>query len=72
MESVKSRTGSPRERAAKALCLVKGYSEDMMFNGHPVWRSLLADSDSILMAALDPDQWQRIRAMGPTEDDQRD
>jgi hypothetical protein len=39
----------------------------MMFNGDPVWRSFLADSDSILMAALEPERWETMRELGPTE-----
>jgi hypothetical protein len=68
MDSLKRQHESPRERAAKALCRLSGHPENMMFNERPVWRSFLADSDSILMVALDPDEWERIRAMGPTED----
>jgi hypothetical protein len=68
MNSVKNHIESPRERAAKALGRLAGYPEGMLFNERPVWQSLLADSDSILEAALEPDQWQRMKATGPPDD----
>ena len=56
------RTRSPRERAARALCSKAGNPENTRFEGRPMWMSYLGEADAALQAALDPQEWQRIRS----------
>lgn len=55
------RVQSPRERAARALCAVKGLPENTRFEGGAMWESFLPEADAVLQAALPPEDWQRIR-----------
>lgn len=61
----------PRERAARALCRRQGLPEDTKFQGMPMWRSLLDDADAVLEAALEADQWELMRALGPPDEENR-
>ncbi|MDE2107145.1 MAG: hypothetical protein KGL39_58610 [Patescibacteria group bacterium] len=56
---------SPRERAARALCRKAGNPENTKFEGKPMWMSYLDEVDVVLEAALEPAEWQRMRAAGP-------
>lgn len=40
----------PRERAARALCELRGYSPEAMLNGEPVWKGCLDEVDAVLAA----------------------
>jgi hypothetical protein len=54
---------TPREKAARALCRKARNPEDTTFEGRPMWMSYLEDVDAVLQAALDPEEWQRIRQL---------
>lgn len=54
---------TPRERAARALCRLAGNPEDARFERQPMWMSYLDEVDIVLRAALDDDEWRRIRAL---------
>lgn len=56
---------SPREIAARALCRMEGHSEDILFEGLPMWQSFLAHVDAVLEAALSVEEWERMKAEGP-------
>jgi hypothetical protein len=56
---------SPRELAARALCSLAGHPENTKFEGKPMWQSYLPEVDTVLKAALAPEEWERIRAAGP-------
>ena len=56
---------SPRERAARALCRRAGNSENTTFEGRPMWMSYIDEVDVVLEAALEPDEWERVKALGP-------
>lgn len=60
-----SKKRSPRERAARALCVLAGNPENIPFDGKPIWMSFLPDADAALKAALTPEEWERIEAEGP-------
>ena len=53
---------SPRDRAARALCVSKNLPENTMFQGQPMWRSFLDEVDVVLEAALTSEEWERTRA----------
>lgn len=59
------RPKSPRERAARALCLRAGNPEDTRFEGRPMWMSYLDEVDAVLEAALTAEEWAQIKALGP-------
>lgn len=67
----KARTKSPRERAARALCSLAGHPENTRFAGVVMWSRYLQEADAALQAALEADEWQRMRELGPTEEDMR-
>ena len=45
-----SNVDDPRERAARALCELRGNLPDAMMNGEPVWKSYLDEVDVVLAA----------------------
>ncbi|MBR7654846.1 hypothetical protein KCX83_21385 [Brucella oryzae] len=51
----------PRERAARALCRMNRVPEDTKFEGRPMWESYLEEVDTVLKAALSPEEWERIK-----------
>lgn len=55
----------PRERAARALCRLEGHPEDIPFERRPMWKSYLGHVDAVLEAALNSEEWERVRAEGP-------
>ena len=57
---------TPRERAARALCRKAGVTENISFEGKPMWMSYLSEVDAVLEAALDADAWQKIRQLDST------
>ncbi|MFC3179466.1 hypothetical protein [Cypionkella sinensis] len=48
------------ERAARALCRLRGLPEDTGFNGLPMWHSTVSDAMDVLEAALSPEQLQEM------------
>ena len=54
----------PRERAARALCSSKGLPENVKHNGLPMWMDFLPEVDIVLKAALEPEEWQKIKDEG--------
>lgn len=52
---------SPRERAARALCRFNNVPENTQFEGKPMWESFLPEVDSVLAAALEPEEWERMK-----------
>lgn len=52
----------PRERAARALCRMNGVPEDTKFEGRPMWESYLDEVDTVLKAALSPEEWERVKS----------
>ncbi|SDR54062.1 hypothetical protein SAMN05444161_5660 [Rhizobiales bacterium GAS191] len=42
---------SPRELAARALCVRDGYFEEAAFKFHPMWMSYLLEVDAVFEAA---------------------
>ncbi len=61
----KSHQLSPRERAARALCRLAGNPENTTFEGRPMWMSYLEEVDVVLEAAIEPEEWERLKALGP-------
>ena len=55
---------TPRELAARALCRLNNLPEDTMFEHRPMWMSFLDQVDTVLQAALAPDDWERVRQAG--------
>ena len=55
----------PRERAARALCSSRGLPENTKFEGRPMWESFLPEVDTVLKAALSPEEWEGMKAEGP-------
>ncbi len=55
----------PRERAARALCDLKGLPQNTRFEGGAMWESFLPEVDAVLAAALSPDQFEAINAESP-------
>ena len=51
----------PRERAARALCKLHDVPPDIKFEGRPMWESYLDEVDTVLKAALSPEDWERIK-----------
>ena len=62
---VRSHQLSPRERAARALCRRAGNPENPSFERRPMWMSYIDEVDVVLEAALEPDEWERVKALGP-------
>lgn len=58
-----ARPASPRERAARALCLLAGNPEDTRFEGRPMWQSYLPEVDAVLLAALGQDEFDRLKGL---------
>jgi hypothetical protein len=56
---------SPRERAARALCRLAGNPENTTFEGRPMWMSYLEEVDVVLEVAIEPEEWERLKALGP-------
>ncbi|NKE77833.1 hypothetical protein [Ochrobactrum sp. MC-1LL] len=52
----------PRERAARALCELHNNPPDIKFEGRPMWESYLDEVDTVLEAALSPEEWERVKA----------
>ncbi len=50
----------PRERAARALCKRAGVPEDTKFEGRPMWESYLDEVDTVLKAALTPEEFEKL------------
>ena len=61
----RSHQRSPREQAARALCRRAGNPENTTFEGRPMWMSYIDEVDVVLEAALEPDEWKRVKALGP-------
>ena len=61
----KSQQLSPRERAARALCRRAGNPENATFEGRPMWMSYIDEVNVVLEAALESDEWKRVKALGP-------
>lgn len=57
-----NRQKPPRERAARALCRMNGVPEDTKFEGRPMWESYLDEVDTVLKAALSPEDFERLMA----------
>lgn len=55
----------PRERAARALCDLKGLPQNTRFQGCPMWESFLPEVDAVLAAAMTPEQFAAIKAESP-------
>lgn len=45
---------SPLERAARALCSLKGLPENIKFEGRPMWESFLPEARAALTAIQEP------------------
>lgn len=58
---------SPRERAARALCRFHNLPEATKLEGRPMWESFLPEVDAVLEAALEPEEWERIKGVGPKD-----
>ena len=54
----------PRERAARALCRFHNLPEATKLEGRPMWESFLPEVDTVLEAALAPEEWQRLNNEG--------
>lgn len=52
----------PRERAARALCRMNRVPEDTKFEGRPMLESYMDEVDTVLKAALSPEEWERIKS----------
>lgn len=57
-----SRQQPARERAARALCRFHNLPEATKLEGRPMWESFLPEVDAVLEAALEKDQWERIKS----------
>lgn len=51
----------PRERAARALCNLRGLPENALTEGRPMWQSLLPEVDAVFEAILSPEECERLR-----------
>ena len=56
----KQRETPPLERAARALCQLRGLPEDTRFNGAPMWHSTTFEALTVLSAALSKEELARI------------
>lgn len=56
----KPREKPPVERAARALCQIRGLPEDARFNGSPMWHSTVHEAMVVLAAALPRDELHRL------------
>lgn len=54
---------TPRERAARALCRLAGNPEDTRFEDRPMWQSYLAEVDAVLLAALGQEEFGRMKGL---------
>jgi hypothetical protein len=52
----------PARACARALCSASGRPEHIKFEGKPMWQSYLPEVDTVLKAALSPEEWERIRS----------
>lgn len=50
----------PRERAARALCALHNNPPDIKFEGRPMWESYLDEVDTVLKAALSPEEFEKL------------
>lgn len=55
----------PRERAARALCRLAGLPEDITHESQKMWQHYLLEADTVLEAALSPEEWERMKVEGP-------
>ena len=55
----------PRERAARALCDLKGLPQNSRFEGGAMWESFLPEVDAVLSAALTAEQLATLNAKNP-------
>lgn len=51
----------PRQRSARALCRFNNVPENTQFEGRPMWESFLPEVDTVLEAALEPEEWELIK-----------
>lgn len=58
----------PRERAARALCSYFGVPENIVRDKKPMWTQYFEMADAVLQAALSPEEWERVKAEGPSYD----
>ena len=56
----KPREKPPLERAARALCRLRGLPEDTRFNGAPMWHSAAFEALTVLSAALSKEELARL------------
>lgn len=54
------RVRPPLERAARALCQLRGLPEDTRFNGAPMWHSTAFEALTVLTAALPKEDLKRL------------
>lgn len=52
----KPREKPPLERAARALCQLRGLPEETLFNGAPMWHSTVFEALAVLSAALSEEE----------------
>lgn len=57
----------PRERAARALCRFHNLPENTKLDGWPMWESFLPEVDAVLEAALEPEEWSKLKNERPTK-----
>lgn len=62
MSQMTKRIQTSRERAARALCTSRGLPENTLFEGRPMWQSVLDEVDIVLSAALTPEAFAAIKA----------
>lgn len=56
----RAREKPPLERAARALCKLRGLPEDTRFNGAPMWHSTAFEALTVLTAALPREDLERL------------
>ena len=56
----KPREKPPLERAARALCQLRGLPEDIRFNGAPMWHDMVFEALAVLRAALSEEELDRL------------
>lgn len=59
---MEKRVQTARERAARAICRSRGLPENTKFEGRPMWESFLEEVDVVLSAALEPQEFARMKA----------
>ncbi len=55
-----AREKPPLERAARALCQLRGLPEDTRFNGAPMWHSTAFEALTVLSVALPLEDLKRL------------